>query len=130
MKKIFKEAIHLADKKFFGAAQELRIKLTESINAGKPPLEIILELAKLLGEISGEDSYYLTTREQILSVYGLALKDKFILDDELAEVRARLEKISVAYENPDFTEEEHIRIGYALENHKKEIARLESLKNA
>ncbi|MBE8950798.1 MAG: hypothetical protein SR3Q1_09410 [Quinella sp. 3Q1] len=119
----------MADKKFFGAAQELRIKLSDMINAGKPPLEIILELAKLVGEISGEDSYYQTTREQILAVYGFALKEKFILDDELAEVKARLEKISAAYENPDFTEEEHIRIGYALESHKEEIARLESLKN-
>ncbi|MBR3050501.1 MAG: hypothetical protein IKG61_03505, partial [Selenomonadaceae bacterium] len=73
--------------------------------------------------------YYQTTREQILAVYGFALKEKFILDDELAEVKARLEKISAAYENPDFTEEEHIRIGYALESHKEEIARLESLKN-
>lgn len=120
----------MADKKFFGAAQELRIKLTDMINAGKPPLEIILELAKLLGEISGEDSYYQTTREQILAVYGLALHDKFILDDELAEVKARLEKICAAYENPEFTEEEHIRIGYALESHKKEIERLERLKTS
>ena len=118
----------MADKKFFGAAQELRTTLTDSINAGKPPLKIILELAKILGELSGEDSYYMTTREQIVSVYGLAFGDAFTLDDELAEVRARLEKICAAYENPDFTEEEHIRIGYALERHKQEIARLERLK--
>ena len=117
----------MADKKFFGAAQELRTQLTDSINAGKPPLEIVLQLAKAVGELSGEDSYFETTREQILAVYGLALNDKFILADELAEVRARLEKITAAYENPAFTEEEHIRIGYALERHKQEIARLESL---
>lgn len=118
----------MADKKFFGAAQGLRTTLTDSINAGKPPLEIVLELAKAIGELSGEDSYYQTTREQILSVYGLVLKDKFILEDELAEVRARLEKISAAYQSDDFTEEEHIRIGYALERHKQEVERLESLK--
>ena len=119
----------MADKKYYGAAQELRTTLTDLINAGKPPLEIILELAKLLGELSGETSYYQTIREQILSVYGLALKDKFILDVELDEVRTRLEKISTAYQNPDFTEEEHIRIGYALDAHKKEIERLERLKD-
>ena len=118
----------MAEQKFFGAAQELRVKLSESVNAGKPPLEIILELAKLIGELSGEDSYSETIREQILSVYGLALGDKFILDDELAQVKARLEKISAAYENPAFTDEEHIRIGYALEAHKAEISRLEQLK--
>lgn len=118
----------MADKKFFGAAQELRTTLTDSINAGKPPLAIVLELAKAVGELSGEESFYQTTREQILSVYGLALNDKFILDDELAEVRSRLEKISAAQQNPDFTEEERIRMGYALERHKQEIARLEGLK--
>ena len=117
----------MADRKFFGAAQELRTQLTDSINAGKPPLEIVLQLAKAVGELSGEESYFETTREQILAVYGLALNDEFILTDELAEVRARLEKISAAYENPNFTEEEHIRIGYALERHKQEIARLEAL---
>ena len=119
----------MADKKFFGAAQELRIKLSEMINAGRTPLEIILELAKLVGEISGEDSFYQTTREQILSIYGFALKEKFILDDEISEVKARLEKISAAYENPAFSEEEHIRIGHALTRHEEEIARLERLKN-
>lgn len=118
----------MADKKFFGAAQGLRIKLTDAINAARPPLEIVLMIAKELGELTGEDSFYQTTREQIFSVYGLALKDKFILDDELSEIRARLEKISAAYENPAFTEEEHIRIGYALDAHKKEITRLEGLK--
>ena len=118
----------MADRKFFGAAQELRTQLTDSINAGKPPLEIVLQLAKAVGELSGEESYFETTREQILAVYGLALNDEFILADELAEVRARLKKISAAYENPNFTEEEHIRIGYALERHKQEIARLEALK--
>lgn len=119
----------LADKKFFGAAQDLRIKLTEAINAGRPPLEIVLMLAKAVGDLSGEESYYQTTREQILSVYGLALGEEFIIDDELAAVRSRLEKISAAYENPEFTEEEHIRIGYALEAHRNEIARLERLKS-
>ena len=118
----------MAEQKFFGAAQELRTKLSASLDLAKNPLEIILETAQLVGEMSGEESYRETVREQILSVYGLALGDKFILDDELAAVKARLEKIAAAYDNPEFTEEEHIRIGYALEIHKAEIARLERLK--
>ena len=119
----------MADQKLFGAAQELRTKLSTSLDLAKNPLEIILELAELVGEISGDESYRETVREQILSVYGLALGDKFILDDELAAVKARLEKISAAYDNPEFTEEEHVRIGYAIESHKAEIARLERLKS-
>lgn len=119
----------MAEQKFFGAAQELRTRLNESLNQAKNPLEIILELAELLGEMTGDETFHETVREQILSIYGLALGDKFILDDEIAAVKARLEKISAAYENPAFTDEEHTRIGYALESHKSEIERLERLKN-
>ena len=120
----------MADTKFFGAAQGLRTTLTDLINTGMPPLKVVLELAKAIGELTGEESFYRTTREQIVAVYGLALHDEFALDDELAEVRARLEKICAAYESPDFTEEEHVRMRYALERHKQEIARLERLKSS
>ena len=39
----------------------------------------------------------------------------------------RLERIKKSYANPDFTEEEHIRIGFAIERHKKNIERLKLL---
>ena len=97
------------------------------INLGENPLKIILELSKMLGENSGEISYYRNISEQILSVYGYALEDKFVLQKELAEVEARLQKILAAYENPEFTEEEHKRMSYAIERHKSEIERLKSL---
>ena len=57
----------------------------------------------------------------------IALDNKFILEKELSEVETRLKKIQAAYENPEFTEEEHIRIGFAVERHKKEIERLKNL---
>ena len=110
-----------------GSEQNIRIKLLDMINLGENPLKIILELSKMLGEHSGETSYYRNISEQILSVYGFALEDKFILQKELAEVEARLQKILAAYENPDFTEEEHKRMSYAIERHKSEIERLKNL---
>ena len=113
--------------KQFGAAQELKVKLNDSINLAKNPLEIILEIAELLGEMSGEDSYKQNIYDQLVSVYGLALRDKFILSQELQEVSERLKKIESAYENPEFTDEEHKRIGYAIERHKAEIERLKKL---
>lgn len=118
------------DESFSSATQNIRVKLADMINAGKNPFEIILELAKFLGEISGEGSYCQNISEQITAVYGLALNEKFVLEKELAEVSARLEKIEAAQKNPDFTEEERKRMGYALERHKSEIERLKSLKDA
>ena len=116
------------DKKIvYGAAQEIKVKIMDMINAGKNSTEILLEVSKMLGEISGEESFYREVYEQILAVQGLALDDKFILQTELEEVSARLEKIQSAEKNPDFTEEEHKRMGYAIERHKAEIERLKKL---
>ena len=81
----------------------------------------------MLGEISGEETFYREVREQILAVQGFALNEKFILEQELQEVETRLEKIQAAEKNPDFTEEEHKRMGYAVERHKIEIERLKKL---
>ena len=121
----------MTDEKNFGnATQNIRVKLADLVNAGKNPFEIILELAKMLGEVSGENSYYQNISEQISAVYGLALNEKFVLEKELAEVSARLEKIEAAQKNPDFTEEERKRMGYAIERHKSEIERLKSLRDA
>ena len=119
----------MEEKNSYGESQNIRIKLADLINLGKNPLEIILELAKILGENSGEDSFYQNIYEQIFSVYGLTFNDKFILEKELAEVEERLKKISAAYENPEFTEEEHKRMSYAIERHKLEIERLKKMKD-
>ena len=118
------------EKNFGNATQNIRVKLADLVNAGKNPFEIILELAKMLGEVSGENSYYQNISEQISAIYGLALNEKFVLEKELAEVSARLEKIEAAQKNPDFTEEERKRMGYAIERHKSEIERLKSLRDA
>ena len=117
----------MAEKKFYGAAQGIKIKILDMVNAGKNPLEILLDISKMLGEISGEESFHREIYEQILSVYGFALKDKFILEKELQEVSERLKKIESAYQDDNFTEEEHKRMSYALERHKEEINRLKNL---
>ncbi len=118
----------MADKDFmYGAAELLREKLSDSVTLAKNPFDIILEMAQTLGEISGEKNYYRTIQEQLHTNYGAVLHDRFILDKEIALVKARLEKIQAAYENPDFDDDEHRRIGFALERHKAEIERLKNL---
>ena len=116
----------MSEKNFYGAVPQIKIKIMDLVNAGKDPLEIVLEVSKMLGEFSGEETFYREVYEQILAVYGFALKNKFILEKELQEVSERLEKIEAAQNNPDFTEEEHKRMGYAVERHKQEIFRLKN----
>ena len=56
-----------------------------------------------------------------------ALQEEKLLTDELDDVTARLHRIEKAYESDEFTEEEHIRIGFAIDRHKKNIERLKVL---
>ena len=117
----------MAEKKY-GAVEILREKLNESVTACKDPLEIVLEMAEILGEISGEKNYYRNLQEQISATYGKILKNKIALDKEIEIVTERLKKIEAAADNPEFDDDERRRIIFALERHKKEIERLQSLK--
>ena len=117
----------MAEKKL-GAAEVLRKKLNESVSLVKDPLEIVLEMAELLGELSGEKNFYKTIQEQITTNYGLVLKNPVAIDKEIELVSERMKKIEAAAENPEFDDDERRRIIFALERHKKEIERLESLK--
>lgn len=116
----------MADK-FFGKLQDLRQTIRDDINSGKNPYKILLDVAKLLGEISGEDNYYSEIRDAVGSVYGYALKERDVLELELDEVTARREKIQAALSNENFSDDVKQRINFALKRHDEEIERLNSL---
>lgn len=99
----------------------------DMVNRAEDPFAIIYHLVKWLGEFSGEPSYAKYVEDQIRAVYGLALQHVKPMQDELAEVEARLNRIEAAYEKPEFTEEERIRIGFAIQHHKENIERLKVL---
>ena len=119
----------MAEKKF-GGVERLREKLNDSISLCKDPLEIVLELAEIIGEISGEKNFYRTIQEQISTNYGKVFENPFAIDNEIKIVSERMKKIEESAENPEFDDDEHRRIIFALGRHKQEIERLESLKNA
>ncbi|WP_075430398.1 hypothetical protein [Selenomonas sp. GACV-9] len=100
------------------------MEIVRMIHSGESPFDIIYHVAKRLENISGEPGYAKYVEEQIRAVYGLALEHVKPMKDELHEVEERLKRIEKSYENPAFTEEEHIRIGFAINRHKKNIERL------
>ena len=116
--------------KNFGGVELLREYLNNAVTLNKEPMEIILELAEIIGEISGEKNFYSNIQEQIFATYGKIFENKFAIEKEIETVSERLKKIEAAAQNEDFDEDEHRRIIFALERHKKEIERLQSLKNA
>lgn len=107
-----------------GKEQQIKMEILSMIHSGENPFDIIYHVAKYLEAVSGEPGYAKYVEDQIRSIYGLALAHIKPMQDELQEVEARLQRIEKSYENPAFTEEEHIRIGFAINHHKKNIERL------
>ena len=107
-----------------GLEQQAKMEIVNMIHSGESPFDIIYHIAKRLETASGEPGYAQYVEEQIRAVYGFALEHTKPMENELRDVEARLERIKKSYENPEFTEEEHIRIGLAIERHKKNIERL------
>lgn len=110
-----------------GNEQQIKMEIVDLIHRGESPYDIIYHVARWLEHVSGERGYAQYVEEQIRAVYGFALEHVKPMQDELRDVEARLGRIEEAYENPEFTEEEHIRIGFAIERHKKNIERLKEL---
>lgn len=110
-----------------GEQQSIKMEILDMIHSGESPFDILYHVAKYLEDVSGEPGYAKYVEDQIRSIYGCALQHEKPLQNELAEVEARLKRIEASYENPVFTEEEHIRIGFAIEKHKKNIERLRTL---
>lgn len=113
--------------KFFGSLQHLREKIRGDINNFENPYKVLLDVAKIVGEISGEENFYHEIRELIISRYGNILQDKPALEIELDEVSKRREKIFAALSSDEFTDEEKRRIQFALNRHDKEIERLKKI---
>lgn len=110
-----------------GQEQQIKMDVLDMVNRAEDPFAIIYHLVKWLGEFSGEPGYAKYVEDQIRAVYGLALQHVKPMQDELEEVEARLKRIEAAYEKPEFTEEERIRIGFAIQHHKENIERLKVL---
>ena len=107
-----------------GVQQQVKMEILNMIHSGESPFDIIYHIAKRLEDVSGEPGYAKYVEDQIRAVYGFALEHVKPMKDKLHEVEERLKKKKKSYENPDFTEEEHIRIGFAINRHKKNIERL------
>ena len=110
-----------------GREQHIKMEIVDMIHRGESPYDIISHVAKWLEEASGERGYAQYVEEQIHAIYGFALEHEKPMRDELHTVEERLKRIERAFENPDFTEEEHIRIGFAIDRHKKNIERLKEM---
>ena len=117
----------MAEKKSLGTLQNLRKQIRDDISLSKNPYEILLDVAKTVGEISGEENFYTEIRESVIDIYGEVFQEKPVLEIELAEVSARREKIQAALSKEEFSDDDKRRIKSALIRHDKEIERLKKI---
>ena len=110
-----------------GLQQNIKMELMGMIHSAENPFDIIYEVAQYLEKASAEDGYADIIRDNIRSVYGLALGEKKLLQDELNDVIARGKRIKASYDTGDFTEEEKKRIEFALILHRKNAERLQEM---
>ena len=110
-----------------GQEQQVKMEILNMIYHAENPFEIICHVARHLEEASGEPGYAKYVEEQLRAVYGFALEHKKLLTDELHDVEERLKLIEERNRSDEFTEEEHTRIGFAIDRHKKNIERLKLL---
>ncbi len=110
-----------------GVQQNIKMDLLGMIHSAENPFDIIYEVAQYLEKASAEDGYADIIRDNIRSVYGLALGEKKLLQDELNDVIARGKRIKASYDTGDFTEEEKKRIEFALILHRKNAERLQEM---
>ena len=112
-----------------GLQQNIKMELMGMIHSAENPFDIICHIADYLEEVSAEDGYANHVRENLRAVYGLALGERKLLTDELADVIARGKRIKEAYDTGDFTEEEKKRIEFAVILHRKNAQRLKELQH-
>ncbi|MCR5559094.1 MAG: hypothetical protein K6F62_01880 [Schwartzia sp.] len=110
-----------------GEDQIIKMDILGMIHSAENPFDIIYHVARYLEKKTQENGYADQIRDNIRSVYGLAMGETKLLTDELHDVEQRLERIRHSYDTGEFTSEEKKRIEYAVKLHEKNIERLKLL---
>lgn len=109
-----------------GREQQVKMEIVSMIHGGESPYDVIFHVAQWLEKASGEPGYAQYVEDAMRAAYGCALAHVRPMEDELRDVEARLARIRAAHKKPEFTEEEKKRIGFAIDHHVKNIARLKA----
>ena len=102
----------------------IKMDILGMIHSAESPFEIIYHVANYLEKKSSEEGYAKAVLENMRTVYGVVLGEQKLLTDELHDVEARLAYLEDVCKNTELTEEEETRAGFAIDQHKKNVARL------
>lgn len=110
-----------------GIQQNIKMELLGMIHNGEDPFDIICHIAQYLEEASAEGGYAEIVKDNLRSIYGIALSEPRLLEAELHDVIARGKKLKAAFESDSESAEVKKRIEFALIRHRQRAEQLQLL---
>ena len=110
-----------------GIQQNIKMELLGMIHHGENPFDIICHIAQYLEEASAEGGYADIVKDNLRSIYGVALGEPRLLEAELHDVNERGKKLKAAFESETESAEVKKRIEFALIRHRKRAEQLRIL---
>ena len=107
-----------------GKEQNIKMELVAMIQEAANPFHIIQHLAEYLEDVSAERGYAQHVLKNLRTIYGIALGDKQLLEDELSDIQTRIEKLKTAKADDGYTDEQKARMEFAIKAHERMAEKL------
>ncbi|ORU00885.1 hypothetical protein D081_0333 [Anaerovibrio sp. JC8] len=110
-----------------GMQEDIKMKMLEMVQQAASPYDILYEIANYLEAVSAERGYAQHIIDNIHTIYGIALKDKKPLEDEIKDLKDRAARIQESLDSGKFSEEENARMDFAIKAHQRKINQLKDM---
>ncbi|MBD5111438.1 MAG: hypothetical protein HDT42_02720 [Ruminococcaceae bacterium] len=104
-------------------SDSLRCEINKGLKSGEDIYSLFLKAAKAISLMTSDTIFYDTVKNDLLAIYGIGLEKPPVLQIELNEVQARLDRLRQAAEREQDTDDV-ARIGTAIQYHEKAIERI------
>ena len=108
-------------------AEKIENHLTEQLCEAMASLKSKTLIANFLEDVSAERGYAQHIIDNIHTVYGIALKEKKPLEDEIKDIEDRADRIRKSLESGKFSDEENARMDFAIKAHQRKVEQLKTL---
>lgn len=104
-------------------SDSLRCEINKGLKAGEDIYSLFLKAVKAISLMTGDTAFFDVAKKDLLAIYGVAFEKPSVLQIELNEIQARLDKLRKAAEREQDTDD-IARIRTAIQYHEKAIAQI------
>lgn len=106
-------------------SDSLQCEINKGLKAGEDIYILFLKAARAVSLMTNNPTFYDVARKDLLAIYGIGLEKPPVLQIELNEVQARLDKLRQAAECEKDTDDT-ARIKTAIQYHEKAVAQIKN----